>query len=400
LARFLLFVGKGGVGTTTVSAATAALLAERGHKTLVLSTDPAHSLADALGAPLGPEPREVAGSLAAVQVDPQRRLQSSWGTALRYLTEPVRGDGGVGFGGFAAEEMAVLPGAADVLALLEVRDHAVGGPWDAVVVDCPPAGATLRLLALPETLGWYVQRAFPADRRIARALRPTAGGRGAGSAGDRILDAATRLADELAEARALLADPARTGIRLVLTPESVVVAEARRTTTALALYGHRIEEVIANRVIPAPDRAAPDPWRAAWASTQRRQLAAVRRSFPAVPLRRAGYRPAEPVGVGALLELARELYGRDDPFAGRPAEPAQTVERDGAEYVLRLPLPFVDGSDVGLARSGDELVVTVGGHRRLLTLPSGLRRCIAVRAAVRDGSLQVRFRPDPDQWPR
>jgi arsenite-transporting ATPase len=254
----------------------------------------------------------------------------------------------------------------------------------------------LRLLALPETLGWYVQRAYPTERRIARALRPAA----RDTAGDRLLDAATRLTDELRDTAALLADPALTGMRLVLTPESVVVAEALRTTTALALYGHRVEEVVANRLIPAPDPAGPDPWRAAWAQTQRRQLEAVRAAFPAVPVRRCGYRPAEPVGLPALLDLGRELYGEDDPCAGRPPEPPLTVHRDGEEYVLSLPLPFADRSDVQLARSGDELVVTVAGHRRLLTLPSGLRRCIALRGAVRDGALHVHFRPDPEQWPR
>jgi arsenite-transporting ATPase len=392
--RFLLFLGKGGVGTTTAAAATAVLLAERGHKTLVLSADPARSLADALGEPLGPQPRELVGGLAAAQVDPQRRLQTGWGTALGYLTGPA---GLAELAGFAAEELAVLPGAVDVLALLELREHAVGGPWDAVVVDCPPTPVTLQLLALPETLGWYVQRAYPAERRIARAMRSAAA---PDTAADRLLDAATRIADELRETGALLADRARTGVRLVLTPESVVLAEARRTATALALYGHRVEEIVANRVIPAPGPDRPDPWRAAWSASQQRQLDAVRAAFPAVPLRRAAYRPAEPVGLPALLDVGRELYGDDDPTAGPPPEPALTVQQDGSEYVLRLPLPFADRSEVQLARSGDELVVTVAGHRRLLTLPSGLRRCVALGAAVRDGALHVRFRPDPEQWPR
>jgi arsenite-transporting ATPase len=267
------------------------------------------------------------------------------------------------------------------------------------VVDCPAAAATLRLLALPETLTWYVQRAFPIERRIARAMRPGAGGRD-GPPADRLLDAATRLASELQEARAVVADPTLTGVRLVLTPESMAVAEARRAATALAMHGHRVGGIVVNRVIPAPDRAAPDPWRSAWAASQRRQLAEVREWFGDAPVRQAGYRPAEPVGVDALLDLAQELYGPDDPYASGPPVPASTVERDGEEYVLRMALPFADRSDVGLARSGDELVLTVAGERRLLTLPSGLRRCVTVGAAMRDGALSVRFRPDPGQWPR
>jgi arsenite-transporting ATPase len=220
------------------------------------------------------------------------------------------------------------------------------------------------------------------------------------TAADRLLDAATRLAAELDEVRAVLVDPARTGIRLVVTPESMVLAETRRVATALATHGHRIGGIVANRLIPAPDRAAPDPWKAGWAASQRRQLAELRDCFPGVPVRRASYRPAEPIGRRALLGLADEIYGADDPAAGSRPEPASTIDRDGAEYVLRLPLPFADRSDVELARSGDELVLTVAGQRRLLTLPSGLRRCVTVGAAMRDGTLNVRFRPDPNQWPR
>jgi arsenite-transporting ATPase len=392
LAQFLLFTGKGGVGTTTVAAATAALLAQRGQKTLVLSTEP--SLAEALGEPVGPEPREVDGGLAALRIDPQRRLQASWRTVLNYLASFGSGSGsgsfGSGLGAVAEQESTVLPGAADVLALLELRDLTVGGKWDAVVVDGPASAAMVRLLALPETLNWYVRRAFPIEERIARAMRSP-------GPADRLLDAATRLAAELAEIRAVLTDPARTGVRLVLTPESAALAETRRLATALATHGHRVGGVVANRVVPA---GGSDPWRAEWAASQRGVLAEVHDCFPGVPVRQAAYRPAEPIGVAALLDLAHEVYGTDDPSLGGAAGPGSTVERDGSEYVLRLPLPFADRSDVELARSGDELVLTVAGERRLLTLPSGLRRCVAVGARLRNGTLAIRFRPDPTQWPR
>ncbi|HVQ95710.1 MAG TPA: ArsA family ATPase [Mycobacteriales bacterium] len=393
MAQFLLFTGKGGVGTTTVAAATAALLARRGQKTLLLSTEPTRSLGDTLGEPLGPQAREIDGGLAALSIDPQRRLQASWQTVLDYLGGP----GPAAVSSVATEETTVLPGAADVLALLELRDLTAGGKWDTVVVDGPSAAATVALLALPETLTWYVRRAFPIERRIARAMRP---GGGAGGPADRLLDAATRLAAELAEIRTVLADPSRTQLRLVLTPEATVLADARRTVTALATHGHRVGGIVANKVIPAPTGPAPDPWRAGWAASQRRQLAELAGSFPGVPVRPASYRPAEPVGLRALHDLAREVYGTDDPATGPPPEPASTIDRDGAEYLLRLPLPFADRSDVDLARSGDELVLTVAGARRLLTLPSGLRRCITVGAVLRDGTLTVRFRPDPAQWPR
>ena len=403
MARLLLFTGKGGVGKTTAAAATAALLADRGRKTLVLSTDPAHSLADALGVPLGPEPREVETGLAALQVDAQRRFEGSWETVRGYLGELLAR---AGVGGLAAEELTVLPGAAEVVALLEVRDRVARGPWDAVVVDCAPTAETLRLLALPEALSWYVEKVFPTHRRMVRALGTGLLGGLPGLAGlgtvplppSGVLDAAGRLAGELADVRALVADPGRTAVRLVLTPESIVVAEARRTMTTLALFGHRVDAVVANRVVPAGDGS--DEWRSAWVAAQQRQLAEVRESFAGVPLRLAQHRPYEPVGLPALLDVGRELYGGDDPLDSPPPAEAPAVERDGGEYVLRMPLPFTSGADVALARSGDELVVTVGGHRRLVTLPSGLRRCETVGASVAGGALRVRFRPDPDQWPR
>ena len=346
--------------------------------------------------PLGPQPRELDTGLAALHVDTQHQFERSWQTLRGYLTELLsRG----GIDPLAAEELTVLPGAAEVLALLEVRDRVARGPWDAVVVDCAPTAETLRLLALPEALSWYVERLFPTHRRMVRALRPALGRLGAAPLpGDGVLDAATRLYEELRDVRALLADRERTAVRLVLTPESMVLAEARRTLTTLALHGHRVDSVVANRVVPAGDGA--DEWRSSWAAEQARQLAEVRESFPGVPLRLASYRPFEPVGSAALLELARELYGGDDPLAAAAPAEAMAIERDGAEFLLRLPLPFAERSEVELARSGDELVVTVGGHRRLLTLPSGLRRCVAVGAAVSGGALRVRFRPDPELWPR
>jgi arsenite-transporting ATPase len=412
--RVVLFTGKGGVGKTTAAAATAALVARRGRKTLVLSADPAHSLADALGEPLGPEPREVDTGLAAMEVNTQLRFERSWRDVQGYLLD-LLARGGVD--GLQAEEMVVLPGAAEVLALLEVRDQVAAGRWDTVIVDCAATAETLRLLALPEALSWYVERVFPTHRRMVRSLRPVLGRIAGGLGGpalppDGVLDALTRLHGELADVRGLLADPEVTSVRLVLTPEAVVVAEARRTLTSLSLYGYRVDSVLANRVVPEPDGAAgpaspgagsggrPDPWLAAWAAAHARQLAVVRESFAGLPVRPARYRPAEPVGLPALLELAHELYADDDPVAEPPRTDLVTVQQAGEQYLLRLALPFADRSEVGVARSGDELVLTVGPHRRLFTLPSGLRRCTVVGAEFAAGTLRVRFQPDPQLWPK
>jgi len=381
--RIVLFTGKGGVGKTTSAAATAVRAAADGHRTLVLSTDPAHSLGDALGAPLGPEPTPVAPCLHGLQIDAQLRFEESWDQIRGYLaTLLVKG----GLDDVTADELVVLPGAQEVLALLEVREQAVSGDFDVIVVDCAPTAETLRLLALPEALRWYFDRLYPTHRRLARSVRPLLG-RGALPDED-VLAAVERLYGQLAAVQGLLTDPTTTSVRLVLTPESVVLAEARRTFTSLALYGFAVDGVVANRLIPD---GGDDPWRLAWVAAQTEQLAEARRSFAGLPVRTVPYLAAEPVGLAALAELAEAMYGDADPLAVAPAEPALTVVRDGDEYRLSLPLPLVERGEVGLARSADELVVTVGPHRRLVALPESLRRCDVAGAALADGRLTVLF---------
>jgi arsenite-transporting ATPase len=265
------------------------------------------------------------------------------------------------------------------------------------------------LLALPEALGWYLQRVFPVHRKLARGMRPLTAmlGRGGTIPPDAAFDAIVRLADDLASVQALLADPEVTSVRLVLTPEAVVTAEARRTFTALALYGYRVDEVVANRVFPADEVAVASEWQRSWVTAQQRQLAAISDSFAGLPVRRACYFPAEPVGAEALRAVATDLYGDepgDDPLALGSARQLMTVEAlpgTGAatrEFVLTMFLAFAARGEVEASRSGDELVVTVAGHRRVLTLPSVLRRCVVVAGSVSDGQLVVRFRPDPQYW--
>jgi arsenite-transporting ATPase len=396
--RIVLFTGKGGVGKTTTASATALRLADRGVKTLLLSTDSAHSLGDTLDASLGNEPAEVVTGLWAAQIDTQRRFEAAWHEVQRFLLDMLaRG----GVDPITAEELTVLPGIEEVLALLAVREFAVAGNWDVLIVDCAPTAETLRLLALPEALGWYLQKVFPAHRRLARGMRPIAAvmGRGDVIPPDTLFEALLRLSDELASVRELLADPAVTSVRLVLTPESVVAAEARRTFTALALYGYSLDLVIANRVFP-PGR---DAFRQAWARTQRAQLAELRESFAGLPVRELPYRPAEPVGVGELRAIADALYGAvpgTDPAALGTAPELMSVDTEGEEFVLQMWLPLVERAAVDAARAGDDLVLTVAGHRRVLTLPSVLRRCEVVGGEFADRQLRVRFRPDPAQWPR
>lgn len=383
--RILLFTGKGGVGKSTVAAGTAALAAASGLRTLVLSTDAAHSLADAFGVEVGPEPTPVADGLFVQQVDAQLRFEQSWAEIQGYLLSVLDV---AGVDRVAAEELAVLPGAEEVLALLELRVLALSGEWDVIVVDCAPTAETLRLLALPEALGWYMERVFPVERRIVKALRPVLS-RAAGvpMPQDTVFEALQRLHDELDEVHALLTGP-EASVRVVLTPESVVLAEARRSLTSLSLFGYRVDGVVVNRIFPS---AGTDDWRAGWVRSQEAVLAEVAESFAGMPLWRSVYRSGEPVGVDALQALADEVYDGTDPLAVPAGKGPFTVSRTSVGPTLGLSLPHVTSSDVDLARHGDELVVTVGSYRRLLTLPPGLARHRVAGARVQDGVLQVRF---------
>jgi arsenite-transporting ATPase len=360
----------------------------------VLSTDPAHSLADAFGTELNSAPTEIDTGLYGQQVDTQRAFEASWREVQHYLREVLE-QGGID--PLEAEELTVLPGAEEVLALLELRRQVTSGRWDAVVIDCAPTGETLRLLALPEALRWWMHRLYPPDRRVLRTMRPVLSHlAGLPFPPDAVFAAAERLSNELAEVRTMLTDPALTSVRLVLTPEAVVIAEARRTLTSLSLYGYRVDGVVANRVFPGDGT---DDWRAAWVAAQREQLAAVRASFAGLPVWESPYAAAEPVGLGALTDLAAATYHEADPLELIDTPDPLTVERVNTdEFVMSIGLPHADRRDVELVRKGDDLMVTVGSYRRALALPSVLRRCVVEGAGLRDGQLRVRFRADQDVW--
>ena len=404
--RVQLFTGKGGVGKTTLAAAAATALATAGGKVLVVSTDRAHSLGDVLDTQLGAEPLEVTRGLYAAHVDSRALVDSAW-VGLRQHLHTVMAASGVDE--VAAEELTVLPGVEELLALLEVADLARGGPWETVLVDCAPTAETLRLLALPEAVAAYLERLFPAHRRVVRGvLAGLAGGRSTLAGWDAAADAVSRLIERAAALRALLADQEVTGVRLVLTPQRVVLAETRRTLTALALLGIRVDGLLVNRLVPAPPAAGTGPalrWLRARRAEQDAVLAEL--SDCGLPVHPVGYCDAEPVGLAALAELGSEVgSGLFEDGSGRHT-PLGTVRRvrgsgrdlDG-EFELTIALPLAAATPVDLVRVGDELAVTVDGRRRLLELPPVLRHCEVVGARRGQDGLRVTFRPDPQAWLR
>ena len=402
--RVVLFTGKGGVGKTTTAAATAVQAARQGIKTLVMSTDAAHSLGDALGVDLAtaaddPEPLvEVEPGLSALQLNAAHSIRRSWRSVQDYLLTVL---GALGVDPVVADELTQLPGADEIVALLELRTQVESGPWDLVVVDCAPTAETLRLLALPEALTWHLEKLMPAQRGLLRTLRPAAkAAAGLPLPGVQVLDTLRHWQDSLRDIQAVLTAET-TSVRLVLTPERVVIAESRRTLTSLGLFGVTVDQVVVNRVFPEADQdTTRTPWLAGWNQAQQRGLSEVHHSFAPLPIVITPYLSHEPVGVDALAALAEARTGDVlDVLMTSPA-PGMTVQPDGGAYLLTLPLPLVTAAEVNLKRRDDELLVSVGDQRRVLSLPSVLRRCVVTGATVRNARLRVRFVPDEKVWPK
>ncbi|GGM12624.1 ArsA family ATPase [Nakamurella endophytica] len=397
--RIALHTGKGGVGTSTVAAATAVAAADAGHRTLLLSLAPAAALEDVLGVAVGPDPAaisEVPG-LDAAGLDVRLRFEQAWSGVRAQLAGLLTA---AGVPEAEPAELTVPPGVDDVLALLELHRVASAGRWDAVVVDGGAADVVVRMLGVPETLSLYLDRLSGARLRMLRGIAGLLPGRGARGAtpqagtGDTI----GSLLDRLSAARSLLTDGACTGTRIVLTPDAAALAAARRLRTALAVHGCPVDDVVVTRVLPE----AAGPFFGPTVAAQRRQVAETERTFD-VPMRTLPLTPEEPVGVDRLRALAATLPGTaglDGPVTGsgrRPAGPSTEVTDGG--YLLRIPVPLAAPGEVDLSRVGDDLVLTVGAVRRRLALPSLLRRCLTTGARLDAGNLVVEFVPDPSRWP-
>ena len=384
--RILLFTGKGGVGKTTVAAATALRCADEGLRTIVLSTDPAHSLADAFEVDLDSRPRPIAPDLWGQQLDATERLEETWGDVQRYLVTLLDWSGA---GAIEAEELAVVPGLEEIFALADIKAYAESGDWDVVVVDCAPTAETLRLLSLPEVLGWYMDRVFPAGRSVTNLVRPILSRLTTlPIAGDDVFLGLRRFYDRLDGVKELLTNPELATVRLVVNPERMVIAEARRTATYLSLFGYTVDAVVANRLLPDD---VTDPWFKAWKEAHAEHLEAIEHDFSPVPVLRAELAAEELLGPERLRTFGQILYGAVDPaevlYRGRPL---RVEPRDG-EPVLVLELPFADRDDLDVGRKDGELLVRVGAHRRAIVLPDSLRRRAVKGATMVGDRLEVTF---------
>ena len=390
--RILLFTGKGGVGKTTVAAATALRCADAGLRTVVLSTDPAHSLGDSFAVHLDSTLRRIDGELFGQQLDATERLEETWGDIQRYL---VRVLDWAGADAIEAEELSVLPGLDELFSLTDIKAFAESGEWDVVIVDCGPTAETIRLLSLPGIISWYMDRLFPAGRTLTNVLRPVLSAvTNLPVAGDDVFGATRSFYERLEGVRELLVDPELTSVRLVVNPERMVIAEAQRMATYLSLFGYSVDAVIANRLLP--DNVT-DPWFKAWKEAHAEHLEAIEDGFAPLPVLRGELASEEIVGLDSLRAFGDHLYADVDVACVLHHESPFVVSRRGNDLVLSIALPFADRDDLELGRRHDELLVRVGPHRRAVALPDSLRRRTVAGATMVGDRLEVTFAPRSEE---
>jgi arsenite-transporting ATPase len=389
MARIIVYTGKGGVGKTSVAAATGLLAAERGYRTIVLSTDAAHSLADSFDVPLGPEPTLVGPNLWGQESEVSHNIEKYWGTIQSYVSSVFQWRG---LNEVMAQEMSVLPGMDELASLLWIAEHHDKGAYDVIVVDAAPTGETLRLLSLPEVGKWWIEKIYPIQRRIAQVTGPIVGRvLGMPMPSNAVYSSGEELFGRLEHMHDLLADPELTSIRLVLNLEKMVIKEAQRAFTYFNLYGYPTDLVICNRIVP--DNAG--PYFEAWRQAQARYWPEVQADFDPIPIRRAPFFEREVVGMPMLRELGAAVFEGEDPTAFYYRGHPYSVRREDGAFVLTLELPFTSKDEVRLHRNGDELVVQVGWWRRNLILPRALVDLPTSGAGFDDHVLKVRFAAGP-----
>ncbi len=392
--RIVLHTGKGGVGKTTISAATGLTLAARGLKTLVMSVDAAHSLADSFDLDVALTDRSrgvpvaVAENLWIQEVDVTEEIGRHWNEISGYVTTLLAV---TGVEEVLAEELAIFPGMDEVSALLYVNQYARENAYDVLILDCAPTGESLRFVSLPPTLDWYMKKLFRLERSLLKVARPLA--RKVVDVplpSDRYFDNIESLAKKLDGVDALLKDPRKTTVRLVTNAEKIVLRETQRAFMYFGLYGFTVDAVIVNRLLPA---AVHDPFFAKWQRTQTEFLAEAHRYFDPVPIWTLPLRDDQVVGREALRTLGTDLYEGRDPSASYRAVAPYRYRKGGGGYVLSLELPFVEKDEVDLAVATGDLIVRIGNVRHHVPIPRTLANHVPDGARVEDGKLTVRFLP-------
>ena len=388
--RLILMTGKGGVGKTSVAAATGLRCAELGYKTLVLSTDPAHSLADSFDMELGHDSRLVKPNLWGAELDALRELEGNWGAVKRYITQVLRAQG---LEGVQAEELAILPGMDEIFGLVRMKRHYDEGEFDVLIIDSAPTGTALRLLSLPEVGGWYMRKFYKPLQGISAALRPLVEPIFRPIAGfslpdKEVMDAPYEFYEQIEALEKVLTDNTVTSVRLVTNPEKMVTKESLRAHAYLSLYNVATDLVVANRIIPAE---VTDPFFKRWRESQEQYRQEIHSDFMPLPVKEVPLYSEEMCGLAALERLKETLYKDEDPSQVYYKENTIKIVQENNQYSLELYLPGIAKDQIQLSKTGDELNVRIGNHRRNLVLPQALAALQPSGAKMEDDYLKIKF---------
>lgn len=384
--RIILYTGKGGVGKTTAAAATALLSAKRGHKTLVISTDPAHSLRDSFDIDIGPEPKRIIKNLYAQEIDVFYSVDKYWGKLTGYIQSLFNW---MKVDDVLAEEFSIFPGMEEVSCFLWVYSHFKEGDYDVIIVDSAPTGETLRLLSLPDVARWWIVKVFPIERKLLKVVRPAVKVVSDMPLPEEETYAAIEdLFEKLNSIHKTFSNPEITSIRLVLNLEKMVIKETQRAYTYLNLYGYNVDSVIVNRAMP---KELDHPYFKEWKEFQENYRKEVAELFSAIPIHEAPLFSKEILGVDALLEFGETLFSKKDPVEIFYKEKPYEVVKEKGAYSLLMKLPFVSKQEVKLHQVGEELTIQIENQRRNIFLPSFLARLNVEKANLEGGILKIGF---------
>lgn len=384
--RVILFTGKGGVGKTTVAAATSVLCSQSGRGTLIMSTDAAHSLSDSFDMDIGSEPTKIEKNLWGVEIDVNEQISRNWGDIHAFLTTFLKHRG---FNSIIADELAILPGMEEIFSLLAVMQYAKDERFDLVIIDCAPTADTARLLALPDIAQWYMEKVFYIERKVMRTIRPIA---------ERIIDAPLPtetvydsievLYRAILSVRDLLIDRSRTTIRMVVNPEKMVIKEAQRAYTFLCLFDFAIDAILVNRLLPDEIE---DPYYDNWKEIQAKHMASIQESFAPLPILSARFWDQEIVGYDLLLKMAKEIYGKRDAAKIFYKEKPINICQSNGHYIMEIRMPFAQHEDMETWINGDELVIKFKNFKRNIILPRSLAKQELRKAELKDRTLKLFF---------
>jgi arsenite-transporting ATPase len=392
--RILLFSGKGGVGKTSLAAATGVRLAERGAKTLVMSVDPAHSLADSFHLEVDlftsktSDPYRVAANLEILEVNIQREIKRYWKEVSTYLVTLLRS---TGVGDVEAEELAILPGMEELSAMMYVNQYRKEGRYDVIVLDCAPTAESLRFISMPTVLDWYMKHLFPLERKILKAVRPFANRVSPVELpSDNYFSNVLELFQKISGIEDVLDDPEQTSVRLVTNPEKMVLRETQRAFVYFSLHGLTVDKVLVNRVLP---ESAGETFFGEWRRAQQEVLKEIDEYFAPIDVRQVPLFSHEVMGIGALQELSRILYPEgEDPAAVTNHERPFTFAKNDGRYEVRLHMPFATKGEIGLFKKGDVLVVEIGTLRRHIGLPTSMAALVPAKARLENNMLTVELK--------